>query len=496
MAKSIIIIGAGIGGLSAGIYSRMNGFETRIFEMNSVPGGQCCSWKRQGFTFDGCIHHLFGCAPGSKINGLWRDLGAVPRPMVKLEECTSILAPDGRLFRDYYDLARLESHLKDLAPADAKAIDEYIRACRSFAGHDLLGDLMLGSAGEKAKALGSMAARFRWLTLSIEKFGRRFKDPFLKRAVPLLVYSAPSIPLFVHLARHAYGLHDDIQWPVGGALKFALSIEKRYRELGGEIVYNSRVEKILTASGRAVGVTLTDGTVHQADVVISNADGRKTIMEMLDGRFADDKVRKTCGEPPDTTAWSVHVFLGVNRDLSAEPSSMIMLLDEPVEIAGHRCESLEMQIYGFDKTMAPEGKGVIKAELFSDYSYWKALAGNRARYEEEKARAADRTIAVLERRFPGLRGQVEAIDVPTQLTWERYMGGTRGFANMPTKKASIWSGIQGAGGDMTLPGLEGFYFVGVWASMAGSLFGNALSGKRAIRALCRKEGKRFEVPTL
>jgi hypothetical protein len=48
---------------------------------------------------------------------------------------------------------------------------------------------------------------------------------------------------------------------------------------------------------------------------------------------------------------------------------------------------------------------------------------------------------------------------------------------------------------MTLPGLEGFYFVGVWASMAGSLFGNALSGKRAIRALCREEGKRFETPT-
>jgi hypothetical protein len=64
------------------------------------------------------------------------------------------------------------------------------------------------------------------------------------------------------------------------------------------------------------------------------------------------------------------------------------------------------------------------------------------------------------------------------------MGGTHGFANMPKKKASFWSGIQGAGGEMTLPGLQGFYFVGVWASMAGSLFSNALSGKRAIlRAL-------------
>lgn len=493
MAGSIIIIGAGMGGLAAGIYGRMNGFDTMIFEMNSVPGGQCCSWKRAGYTFDGCIHHLFGCAPGSKINGLWREVGAMPRELVRVEECTSVLSPDGRLFRDHYDLDRLESHLKDLAPIDAKAIDAYIRACRSLAGSDLFGDLMLGTAAERARAFGAMAARLKWMLPSMARFGRRFRDPFLKRAFPLLVYSAPEIPLMIHLARHAYGLGGDIQWPVGGALRFALSIERRYKELGGDVAYNSKVEGILTDNGRAVGVRLADGSEHRADAVISNADGRKTIMEMLQGRFVDAKVRRACGEPPDTTAWSVHVFLGVRRDLAAEPSSMIMLLDEPVEIAGHRCESLEMQIFGFDRTMAPDGKGVIKAELFSDYSYWKALAADRARYEEEKARVADRTIDVLERRFPGLRGDVETVDVPTQLTWERYMGGTRGFANMPARKASFWTGIRGAGGDMTLPGLDRFYFAGGWSSMQGSLFGNALSGRRAVQALCRRLKRPFRI---
>jgi phytoene dehydrogenase-like protein len=135
--------------------------------------------------------------------------------------------------------------------------------------------------------------------------------------------------------------------------------------------------------------------------------------------------------------------------------------------------------------MAPAGKGVIKVELVSKHSYWKALAADRKRYEEEKARTAERVVALLERRYPGIKGQVEEVDVPTQLTWERYMGGTHGFANMPKKKASFWSGIQGAGGDMTLPGLKNFSFAGVWASMAGSLFSNALSGKRAIQALER-----------
>ncbi|HOW86221.1 MAG TPA: NAD(P)/FAD-dependent oxidoreductase [Candidatus Aminicenantes bacterium] len=491
MAGSIIVIGAGVGGLAAGIYGRMNGFDTKIFEMNAVPGGQCCAWKRGGYTFDGCIHHLFGCAPGSRLYGLWQELGAMPRAMVQPEECTSVLAPDGRLFRDYYDLDRLRAHMTELAPGDAAAIDEYVRGCRAFVGADRLGEMMLGTGAGRARALVGMAARLKWLTPTMEKFGRRFKDLFLKRAVPQLVYSNPAAPLFVHLVRHGYGAAGSLQWPSGGTLPFALSIARRYKELGGEIAYSSRVERILTENGRAVGVRLADGGEHRADVVISDADGRKTIMDMLEGRFVDDGVRRACGEPPETTAWSVHVYLGVKRDLTGEPSAMIMLLDEPVEIAGHRCETLEMQIYGFDRTMAPAGKSVIKAELFSDYSYWKRLAGDRARYEEEKARAADRTIDVLERRWPGLRAQVETIDVPTQLTWERYMGGTHGFANMPAKKASLWSGLKGAGGDMTLPGLDRFYFVGVWASMSGSLFGNALSGRRAIQELCRRLKRPF-----
>ena len=491
MAGSIIIIGAGMGGLAAGIYGRLNGFKTKIYEMHGLPGGQCASWRRGGYTFDACIHHLFGCSPASPIHGLWTELGAMPREMVKPAECVSVLGTDGKLFRDYYGLEKLESHMLELAPADAAVIEDYIRGIKSFLGRDVMGDLMLGRTAEKIGVIPFLAGRMRWVTPTMEKYGKRFKDPFLRRAFPLLIYSNPQLPLLVHLIRHAYGLTDALQWPVGGASRFALSIEKRYRSLGGEVEYNARVERILVENGRAVGVRLADGREDRADAVISNADGRKTIMDLLEGKFVDAKVRKECAEPDDETNWSAHVFLGVKRDLAAEPSSMIMLLDEPVKIAGRKCDSLEMQIYGFDTTMAPAGKGVIKVELVSSYSYWKALAADRKRYEEEKKRTAERVIDLLEKRYPGIKGEVEAVDVPTQLTWERYMGGTHGFANMPKKKATIWSGLQGTGGDMTLPGLRGFYFVGVWASMAGSLFGNALSGKRAIGALCRGVGKEF-----
>ena len=50
-AGSIIIIGAGIAGLSAGSYGQMNGYRTQIFELHDKPGGLCTAWKRRGYTF-------------------------------------------------------------------------------------------------------------------------------------------------------------------------------------------------------------------------------------------------------------------------------------------------------------------------------------------------------------------------------------------------------------------------------------------------------------
>jgi len=60
MTKTIIIIGAGMAGLSAGCYAQMNSYKTRIFEMHDKPGGLCTSWTRNGYTFDGCIEWLLG----------------------------------------------------------------------------------------------------------------------------------------------------------------------------------------------------------------------------------------------------------------------------------------------------------------------------------------------------------------------------------------------------------------------------------------------------
>lgn len=495
MRKSIIIIGAGMGGLASGIYAQMNGYQTRIFEMHTLPGGQCAAWKRQGYTFDVCIHHLMGCSPESKINGLWNELGAMPRELIYTKECVSVASPEGKLFNDYYDLEALEQHLKELAPNDWQVVGEYIRAIKAFSKGDLWGEMMIGTTWDFIRKIPAMLSVIKWFKPTMQQFANRFTDPFLKKAFPLLEYSAPNLPFFLHLAKHGYGYNKDIAWPAGGALQFTKSIEKRYRELGGEVLYQHKVEKILTRNGRAVGVRTADGSEHTADIVISNADGRKTIMDMLEGRYINDRIRKYCAEPQDETNWAAHVFLGVDRELSNEPSALVMLLDQPVEIAGHVNESLEMQIYGFDKTMAPEGKGVIKVELVSSYAYWKKLYNDRTLYEEEKARVAEVIIDLLEKRYPGIKRQVEVVDVPTLMTWERYMGGTHGFNNMPNKKLNFMGTLFKRGQETTLPGLSNFHLVGAWVTSIGALFANALSGRTLIKTICKEDGKRFNNST-
>lgn len=492
MAKSIIIIGAGMGGMSAGVYGQLNGYETRIYEMHYLPGGQCASWKRKGYTFDVCIHHLMGCSPQTKINQLWTELGAMPREFAYTKECVAVASPDGKVFYDYYDPELLARHMHELAPEDSKVIDEYIEGIKQFSKCDLFGELMMGKALDKLKILPRLLKAFKWFKPTMADYANRFTNPLLKKAFPLLVYSLPDSPFAVHLARHGCGCINDIAWPIGASLEFASSIAKRYEELGGKIHYRKKVTKILTKNGKAVGIKLEDGTLEYADIIISNADGRKTLMELLEGQYMNEQLKGYCADPVDETNWAVHVFLGVNRDLSKEPSSLVMLLKEPVTIAGHENHSLEMQFYGYDKTMAPEGKGVIKVELVSKYSYWKELSKDKALYEAEKQKVSEQVIGLLENYLPRIKEQVEVVDVPTLLTWERFMGGTHGFANMPNKKPDIIGSFFKNSG-MVIPGLTDFYFAGAWATSGGALFINALSGKKIIQHICRREGKKFIV---
>lgn len=75
--KKIVIIVGGIAGFSAGIFARLNGFESLILEKNHTIGGECTGWERNGYHIDGCIHWLVGTKEGTGLRKLWDRVGAL-----------------------------------------------------------------------------------------------------------------------------------------------------------------------------------------------------------------------------------------------------------------------------------------------------------------------------------------------------------------------------------------------------------------------------------
>ncbi|MFW6168399.1 MAG: phytoene desaturase family protein, partial [Ralstonia sp.] len=367
-------------------------------------------------------------------------------------------------------------------------IDGYIRAARSFLSFDLLG-MPMASPWQMLRWMPKVPLLPRWGKVTLEQFAERFQNPLLRQAFPTLQYDFPGIPMLIHLNFLA-GCHSHILgWPSGGSLAFARTVAERCESLGGQIHYGSPVEKILVENDRAVGVRLGDGTEHRADVIVSAADGHATIFEMLDGQYTDARIRAYYDAAPDGNEMNFCVALGVARDMRDEPHALTLFLEQPVELLGPPHGRLSVEIYNWDPALAPAGKTPIKVLLKATYSQWKALSADRARYDEEKARVAETVIDVLAARFPGLRQQIEVVDVSTPLTIERYTGNYHGLQAWGVPDGGMGTMLRGF--TRTLPGLAGFHMAGQWAEAMIGISTAAISGRNAVRRICRQDGRQF-----
>jgi phytoene dehydrogenase-like protein len=371
---------------------------------------------------------------------------------------------------------------------------EFIRAARRFTRFSMMDTLQAGP-WDMLKFLLNVPLLGKWGKPTLEQHAERFSDPFLRRAFPMIQYDFPDMPVLMALVFIA-GCHTRyLAWPAGGALEFAQSIARRYRELGGQLHTKARVARVLVEPGpngdRAVGVRLENGEEHRADVVVSNADGHTTIFDMLDGKYTTDPIRAYyTTHAPDSQVMSLHVGLGVARDLTHEPHALVLWLPEPIEVAGEMHDRLDLELFAFAPEMAPAGKTVVKAHFPTRYDYWKDLHAQGDAYAAEKQRIAERVIECLDRRFPGFKQQVEVVDVTTPATVERFVGSHRGFQAWPVPDQGFVDALSGKGLSRTLPGLDDFYMVGQWAGGLG-LPNVAAMGRKVVQAICKQDGRRF-----
>lgn len=494
--KSVIIIGAGVAGLTAGCYGQMNGYTTQIFEMDSKPGGLCTAWERKGYTIDGCLHWLVGSSPDSDFYRLWQEVGVLQgKQVINNEQFYRVESTNGKVLTLYTDVDRLEQHLKEIAPEDSAFIEEFTNAIRHFTKLNLPVDKAPELYGplDKLKLVFGMASFMgdmrKWGKMTMKDVAMRFQNPFLREAFQRIML--PDFSSFFLLITLAWLAEKNAGYVIGGSMEISRSMEQRYLSLGGKVNYASKVEKILVEDNHAVGVRLENGSVHKADYVVSAADGHSTIFDLLEGKYTDETIRGYYESMPIFQP-IVFVALGVNRSFEDVPklvTALVFPLEKPIDAGGKEHKHLGVHIFNFDSTFAPPGKSVLTVMLESSFAHWDALRKDMVRYNAEKAIIASDVISALDKRFPGLARQVEMVDVATPYTFYRYTGNWQGSYEGWLPQNMMLQMKK------TLPGLENFYMIGQWVSPGGGLPSGLMTGRHVIQMLCVRDKKKFTTST-
>jgi phytoene dehydrogenase-like protein len=495
MGKNMVIVGGGIAGLSTGCYACMNGYKTVIFEMHNIPGGLCTAWKRKGYTFDISMHMLTGSKTGP-IRKMWQELDVIKDRSFHYHDEYMRIESGEKILNVCTNAHLLEEQMLALSPLDTKLTKEFVRL--------VTGRSMMGAVSLKPAEMTGLFDRLKMVVAilpflgtlrkygkqTIQEFAERFQDPFLRTAVRFFIDS-PGWPMLrfpmVALAGFTKSCVLEAGVPLGGSQEVVFNMADYYLKLGGKIHYRSRVKDVIIENDQAVGVCLEDGTEHRADIVVWAGDGHTIIFDILGGRYLSDEVRSMYDDWIPVLPM-VHVMLGVNRDMSQEPHRIIYKLGKPINIAGEEHIWLLFLHHCFDPSMAPPGKSAVEVWYATRYDYWEQLVQDRVRYEEEKKRIADFTIAELDKRWPGFASQVEVVDVPTPITYHRYTGNWQGSpdgwyitSDNMTKQTMLRS----------LPGLSNFHMVGQWTVPFSGTVMAALSGRQLIQLLCKRDGKPF-----
>ena len=495
MKKRMIIVGAGIAGLSTGCYAQLNGYQSTIFEMHSTPGGLCTAWKRKGYTFDLSMHFLVGSRSGP-FHKMWQELGAMENQQFHYHNEIARVEGLHKSLSLCADPSRLLDQLRALSPADAKLSQEFVRL--------VTGQGMMGAASLKPSELSGIFDKLktflavlphmgmlgRYGKKTFQEFIQGFQDSFVRDAVRFFV-DAPDWPMqgfpLSAMAGMINSTVTEAGVPLGGSQKVVFRIAEKYQKLGGEIIYNQRVKDVIIENNRAVGIRLEDGSEHRADIVVWAGDGHTVIFDILGGKYLDDRIRRMYKEWIPVQSL-VHVSLGVARDLSEQPHRFIFELEKPILIAGQERRWLCLRHRCFDPGMAPPGKSTAEVWYPTSYEYWEELARDRAQYEDEKHRVADVTIAALDKRWPGFASRIEVVDVATPMTYVRYTGNWKGS---PDGWYVTPENMMNQTPARSLAGLSDFYMVGQWtAPFAGTVI-SALSGRQLIELLCKYDKGAF-----
>jgi phytoene desaturase (3,4-didehydrolycopene-forming) len=276
--KSVIVIGTGIGGISAAIHLARSGFYVTVLEKNAHPGGRCDRYSREGHHFDtGPTLFLLPSLYEAEFRALGTSLSE-QLDLQRVDPTYHLVFDDGSQLALTSDMKSLQEQLESVQSGSFRGLLRYLE--EGDRHYQLALDKMVNRDFRKASDFFSLQNlpllfQLKPLTHHYRNMTAYFDDPRLKTAftfqdvyMGLSPFEAPATFSLMSYTELAHG----VWYPRGGMYSVVESLTDLARQAGVEFIYNAAVERIETNGTHARGAHLADGTLIEADVVLANAD--------------------------------------------------------------------------------------------------------------------------------------------------------------------------------------------------------------------------------
>ena len=327
--RSVLVIGAGIGGLTAAIHLQQRGLDVTVLEQHAMPGGRCGRWEHDGHRFDtGPTLLVMPEVYEAEFGALGSSVGD-RLDLRRVDPTYRLVFDDGSQLSLTSDRSEMRQQLEAIQPGSFDGLQRYLQqAGRNY-------DVVLGTLVNRAFRRpgdfftvrnAGLLFRVRPLVSHYRSMGAYFDAPRLKSAftfqdlyVGLSPFSAPSTFSMLAYSELAHG----VWYPSGGMYSIVEALMELGRDAGVRFAFETAVARISTNARHARGVILADGSHLGADIVLANADLPYVYRHLL----PDDGTARSL-ERKEFSSSAISFFWGLNRTYEELGPHTLFLADD------------------------------------------------------------------------------------------------------------------------------------------------------------------------
>lgn len=475
-----IVIGSGIGGLTAAALLAKSGQSVLVLEAHDRPGGYAHGFKRKKYHFDSGVHLISGCSTQGYNGGqvIYKTLQALELlddiEFVSIDPFSQVHYPGLKLGLPQTLTAFIDLLSKQF-PSEKNGIKALTELCLQLAEEITIADELMDEVDlDHTQQL--MPALFKYRKSTLAEVASQFiNDPKL-----LGVFASnwpylglpPSKVSFVYWSTMLVGyMVDGSYYCKGGFQQLANTLVKGIQNFGGEIRYKMPVETIRIENEQVSGVIVKNQCIN-ASQVVSNADIRQTVFKLIGEKYFPPRYIQKLQKMQHSLSIFV-VYIATNLDLQKINISHELFCYRDFDHDKNYSRTVQGEISWIsitaptlvDPELAPKGEHILMLTTLLPYQVSDS-------WKHDKPRYIHNMIEIANKEIPGLENRIIYCEGGTPATLKRYtqnyQGSAYGWDVTPEQTGP--SRIQNRSP------IKGLYFVGHWSSPGGGVYGVSVSG--------------------